>query len=525
VIQSRVCAFLLPVLLTFFACSSTEGESLPGKHQQDANDNSAKSSSDREHYAAGRSLAQQKRYEDATLEFRSAISNNSNNARYYDNLGFCLKQLRRDDEAIEALNHALSLDQKDAYAYRELAICYCGKKQFEKALDLLQQSISLNPSDEVGHRWLGYTFHQLQKYHAAIGALDEALKLKANDFDAHYWRGLSLFKTNQFEEAARSLGKAVELRPNDFNANFWQGVSLVRARKFKEAIPTFEKAHEVRPDDKATRIELFGCYLATQQMEKAFRIFPRIVGVVGGALTLIYFVGFVFLLPFSVPIRTLAFPGLRFSLAWLALFFEGQIAFLLFLSLFPWLKANVLASLILAGLPIAIVSATAFTRQPWGGPFRWPLRLGTWKIVAFSLLLLFFLFAINIAFSQLYMQITHKPAPIQSTIPLIKGALQASPLTAWMAVAIFVPVVEEVLFRGLLYGALEKRWGIKGAIFGSAFLFMCVHLQLVGFLYLFCFGLILGWARWQSRSLGLPIVIHSLNNSLAVLALTLSTRM
>lgn len=124
------------------------------------------------------------------------------------------------------------------------------------------------------------------------------------------------------------------------------------------------------------------------------------------------------------------------------------------------------------------------------------------------------------AFSWLYREIIHKPLPLQHTIPLIRKALQTNPLIAWLAIALVVPVIEEILFRGLFYGAFEKRWGIRGAILGSAFLFACVHLQLAGFVYLFCIGLILAWAPWRSGSFGLPIAIHGFNNATALLALT-----
>ena len=67
-------------------------------------------------------MEEQARYEDATREFQRAISINSKNSFYYDDLAFCLQKLERYDEAIEVLNQAISLDPKDSYAYRELGI-------------------------------------------------------------------------------------------------------------------------------------------------------------------------------------------------------------------------------------------------------------------------------------------------------------------------------------------------------------------------------------------------------------------
>ena len=136
------------------------------------------------------------------------------------------------------------------------------------------------------------------------------------------------------------------------------------------------------------------------------------------------------------------------------------------------------------------------------------------------MLLIFVTVLIASAFAQLYVYATHKPFPLQRTIPLIRNAFQANPVVAWLGIAFIISCVEEILFRGLLFGAFQKMWGITGAVLASSFLFVCVHLQIFGFLALFLLGLILAWARLRSGSLGLPILLHSLNNSIAMAVLT-----
>ena len=520
-IQIRVCARVLASLATLCASVTAQEHKAADEPQGGASALTAESKSDKHHYDAGRSFEEQGRYEGAVREFQK-ISAQLEKTHYYDDLAFCLEELRRYDEAIKVFSQVLSLNPKDSYAHRELGICYYEKEQFERATNVLQQAVSLDPSDAVSHRWLGYAFYRMQKYAAASDALNVALKLEPNDFSANYWRGLSSLRAGRFEEASGSLGKAVELRPSDFNANLWRGTSLVRAHKFLEAIPSFEKARGIRPQDQVSRVELFTCYLATQQFQKASQIFPSFVAGLGTALTMVYVVGFVLLLVFSLPKRSATVPGLRFSIAWLALFFIGQITFLLLFTLFPLLGLNesVFSGLMLAGVPVIVVAAIGFARQPWGAPFQWPLRFGPWKVAAISFLLLLLLFLMSTAFSWLYAETMHKPPPVPHSIPLIQKALHTNPLIAWLAVPLVLPMVEEILFRGLFYGAFEKRWGVRGAILGSAFVFACIHLQVVGFVYIFCIGVILAWARWRSGSLGLPIAIHGLNNATALLLLT-----
>jgi membrane protease YdiL (CAAX protease family) len=237
---------------------------------------------------------------------------------------------------------------------------------------------------------------------------------------------------------------------------------------------------------------------------------------------MIYCVWLAILLPFSLPVRAKMFPGLLFSFAWLGLFLEGQVAFLFLLAALPALGIHetILTGAMVAGLPIIAVALMGFARQPWGEPFRWPPRFGSSKIMLISVLLIFAIVVITSGFAQLYIHLTNKPFPSQRTIPLIRNALQVNPVTAWLGIAFVIPCVEEILFRGLLFGAFQKIWGVTGAVIVSSFLFVCVHLQIIGFLALFLLGLILAWARLRSGSLGLPIVLHSLNNSITMAVLT-----
>ena len=89
-------------------------------------------------------------------------------------------------------------------------------------------------------------------------------------------------------------------------------------------------------------------------------------------------------------------------------------------------------------------------------------------------------------------------------------------------IVIAAPITEETLFRGLFFGALRTRapfWVAAGA---SGILFGAVHLAsgdaaVAGLLALF--GVILAWLYERTRSLGPPIVLHMVNNAIAIIPL------
>lgn len=84
----------------------------------------------------------------------------------------------------------------------------------------------------------------------------------------------------------------------------------------------------------------------------------------------------------------------------------------------------------------------------------------------------------------------------------------------FVAVVALAPLLEEVLFRGVLLAVLRRHLGPAGGIVVSALLFMAVHQQPVTFLPLFWLGLILGFVYHYTGSLAAPVALHALHNGL-----------
>ena len=86
----------------------------------------------------------------------------------------------------------------------------------------------------------------------------------------------------------------------------------------------------------------------------------------------------------------------------------------------------------------------------------------------------------------------------------------------YLAVCIFAPLVEELVFRGAILRALLKtaqsHWV---AITVSAVLFSAVHLNPIQMPHAFCVGLILGWMYYRTSSLIPGIMMHWVNNTVA----------
>lgn len=88
-----------------------------------------------------------------------------------------------------------------------------------------------------------------------------------------------------------------------------------------------------------------------------------------------------------------------------------------------------------------------------------------------------------------------------------------------LLVAVVVPIYEEIIFRGVILGSVEKYIGFNGANIIQAILFALVHDNLSLFPFFFIFAIVTGY--WVKKSGGLltGIFFHGLHNLTIVAAL------
>ena len=80
--------------------------------------------------------------------------------------------------------------------------------------------------------------------------------------------------------------------------------------------------------------------------------------------------------------------------------------------------------------------------------------------------------------------------------------------------AVFAPLVEEIIFRGIMVERFGAKYGYKSAVLLSSFLFGVLHMDIIG---AFVFGVVLSILYLRTRSLLLPFLIHAANNGAVVL--------
>jgi membrane protease YdiL (CAAX protease family) len=95
----------------------------------------------------------------------------------------------------------------------------------------------------------------------------------------------------------------------------------------------------------------------------------------------------------------------------------------------------------------------------------------------------------------------------------------ATTLLAVMAAVVMAPLVEEVVFRGVLFQGLKRRVGLWPAAFLSGLLFAIVHVEVQQPVYssgLLLLGVLFGWTMHRFGTLLVPLVAHATFNAISV---------
>jgi uncharacterized protein len=91
---------------------------------------------------------------------------------------------------------------------------------------------------------------------------------------------------------------------------------------------------------------------------------------------------------------------------------------------------------------------------------------------------------------------------------------------AFLKVVVIAPVIEELIFRGIILHGFRKNYHAATAVIISALLFSLFHLNPWQMPATFLLGLLLGWIMIRTRNILLAIIGHAINNLLVLLTVT-----
>lgn len=105
-----------------------------------------------------------------------------------------------------------------------------------------------------------------------------------------------------------------------------------------------------------------------------------------------------------------------------------------------------------------------------------------------------------------------------------KGFSSGHIILRGLSICLVAPIVEEVVFRGLLFTRVKQRFGVRAAIFLPAVLFALLHLKLsetgvenIFVITTFIDAIFYAFIRHKTNSIYITILLHALGNSIALI--------
>jgi tetratricopeptide (TPR) repeat protein len=248
---------LLAAALTFSACTTPE---------------KAKA----QHVARGQELLKDKKFQEAALEFRSALQIDEKLADAHWGLANAYEGLQRYQEAFDEMRQTAALDANNLDVRVKLGNYYLvGSKQSPAALGeaerLAKEVLEKDPNHIEGHILMGSVLFAQDKKQEAFAELNHAVELNPKRVESYLSLARFYVLTNDIATAEATYQRAISVSPDGSGAmaHYEYGKFLVSAQRSEAAEAEFQKAVQAEPNNREAQFILASFYLVNKQFDKA----------------------------------------------------------------------------------------------------------------------------------------------------------------------------------------------------------------------------------------------------------------
>jgi len=162
----------------------------------------------KKYYKAGEEFAEGLKYEDAIVQYTSAIGLEPSNPDYYNARGEAYLKVLKYAEAKADFEKVLVFEPKNVNALISLGAVCNKTKNYEEALKTLNRAIGLDKRNSKVYPEKVQTLIGLERYDQALRTSDTAILIKDTPID-YYWRGVIYKNLNNDIFAKREFNKAI----------------------------------------------------------------------------------------------------------------------------------------------------------------------------------------------------------------------------------------------------------------------------------------------------------------------------
>ncbi len=234
--------------------------------------NPAKAKAD--HVKKGEAYLKESKFQEASLEFRSALQIDDKHADAHWGLARAYEGLERATEMIDELRKTVSLDQNNLDARIKLGNYYLAYGRgradvISEADQLAKEVLAKDPKNIEGHILMAGVFYAQQQKDKAFAELNQAIQLDPNRVESYLSMAKFHLAAREPEKAEELYKRAISVNPNSPLVHTEYGKFLTQSNRPAEAEAELRKAVEVGPNDRTARFVLASYYLVNRQFDKA----------------------------------------------------------------------------------------------------------------------------------------------------------------------------------------------------------------------------------------------------------------
>ncbi|HKR01959.1 MAG TPA: tetratricopeptide repeat protein [Pyrinomonadaceae bacterium] len=229
-----------------------------------------------EHVQRGEAFLKDKKYQEASLEFRNAIQIDDRLASAHWGLAQAYEGLQRWGEMIDELKRAIDLDANNLDARVKLGTYYVGANAIRKSPELVGEAERLvkdvlqkDPNHIAGHILLADVLFAQDKRDEALAELKRAIELDPKRVESVLALAKYYVRIDDKAKAEEVFRQAVSTNENSSLAHSEYGKFLVQMGRGEQAEAEFRRAVEVEPANRDARFVLASYYLVNKRLDKA----------------------------------------------------------------------------------------------------------------------------------------------------------------------------------------------------------------------------------------------------------------
>jgi tetratricopeptide (TPR) repeat protein len=258
--QRYVVAFLVTILLMTLGLSGCKNAE----------------ASKAEHVQRGKAFLKEKKFQEASIEFRNAIQLDDRFASAHWGLAQAYEGLERWAEMIQELKRAIELDANNLDARVKLGSYYVGANSIRKGPELVAEAERLarevlqkDANHIGGHILMADVLFAQDKREEALAELKRAIELDPKRIESTLSLAKYYIRINDSAKAEEVFRQAISSNDSSALAHSEYGKFLVQTGRGEQAESEFRRAVEVEPTNRDARFILASFYLVNKQLDKA----------------------------------------------------------------------------------------------------------------------------------------------------------------------------------------------------------------------------------------------------------------